>query len=415
MSGTVHIVGAGLAGLSCAVRLAAAGVKVVLHEAAGHAGGRCRSFRDRNIDRVIDNGNHLVLSGNWSARAYLAEIGAGDQVFVGPEAAFPFLDLADGARWTVRPNGGRVPWWLFSGGRRTPGGSAMAHLRGLAGLWRAAKEATVADILGENPLFRRFWEPLAVAILNTPADTGSAGLLWSAFAESFARGGDACRPIFTRHGLGTAFVDPALARLAQSGVTAHFNSRLAGIRRTNGRIAGLEFADGAVGLDDDDRIVLALPAVAINAILPEVEAPAAHHAIVNAHYRLGDPVGQTRFLGLIGGAAQWVFLRGDVASVTVSAADELARQSAGTIADRLWQDVARALGLAPEPVPPSRVIKEKRATVAQTPAFAASRPGASPPLAHLVLAGAGTAPRLPAPSEGALPAGPKAAAALLDR
>jgi squalene-associated FAD-dependent desaturase len=415
VSGTVHIVGAGLAGLSCAVRLAAAGVKVVLYEAAGHAGGRCRSFRDRNIDRVIDNGNHLVLSGNRSTRAYLAEIGAGDQVFVGPEAAFPFLDLADGARWTVRPNSGRVPWWLFSGGRRTPGGSAMAHLRGLTGLWRAGKEATVADILGENPLFHRFWEPLAVAILNTPADTGSAGLLWSAFVESFVSGGDACRPVFTRHGLGAAFVDPALARLAQFGVTAHFNNRLTGIRRANGRITELELASGAVGLDDDDRIVLALPAAAINAILPEVAAPAAHHAIVNAHYRLGDPVGQTRFLGLIGGAAQWVFLRGDVASVTVSAADELARQNAGTIADRLWQDVARALGLAPEPVPPNRVIKERRATVAQTPAFAASRPGASTIFANLLLAGDWTATGLPATIEGAIRSGHNAAAVLLDR
>ncbi|MGC1710979.1 MAG: NAD(P)-binding protein, partial [Methyloceanibacter sp.] len=42
--GTVHIVGAGLAGLSAAVRLAGAGEKVVVYELALHAGGRCRSY-----------------------------------------------------------------------------------------------------------------------------------------------------------------------------------------------------------------------------------------------------------------------------------------------------------------------------------------------------------------------------------
>src|SRR5690349_7382778 len=41
--GCVHIVGAGLAGLAAAVRLADASRSVVLHEAAPHAGGRCRS------------------------------------------------------------------------------------------------------------------------------------------------------------------------------------------------------------------------------------------------------------------------------------------------------------------------------------------------------------------------------------
>jgi uncharacterized protein with NAD-binding domain and iron-sulfur cluster len=43
MTGAVHVVGAGLSGLSAAVRLVDAGRTVIVHEAAGHAGGRCRS------------------------------------------------------------------------------------------------------------------------------------------------------------------------------------------------------------------------------------------------------------------------------------------------------------------------------------------------------------------------------------
>src|SRR5262245_52086334 len=73
---TVHIIGAGLAGLNTALCLAQKGVAVRLYESGTHAGGRCRSYHDPQLDRLVDNGNHLVFAGNHAARRYLAEIGA---------------------------------------------------------------------------------------------------------------------------------------------------------------------------------------------------------------------------------------------------------------------------------------------------------------------------------------------------
>ena len=72
------------------------------------------------------------------------------------------------------------------------------------------------------------------------------------------------------------------------------------------------------------------------------------------------------FLGLIGGTAEWLFARDDVISVTVSAADRLIDQPADDLAALLWRDVARACDLT-DPMPPARIIKEKRATFRQTP------------------------------------------------
>jgi protoporphyrinogen oxidase len=107
MNGTVHIIGAGLAGLSAALNLTQQGRSVVVHEATAFAGGRCRSYHDAAVGMTIDNGNHLLLSGNHAALAYLRDIGAADRL-VGPShAEFSFVDLASGERWTLRFNDGR--------------------------------------------------------------------------------------------------------------------------------------------------------------------------------------------------------------------------------------------------------------------------------------------------------------------
>ena len=88
--GQVHVIGAGLAGLSCALRLAQAGQTVTVYEAAGHAGGRCRSFFDEKFGCLINNGNHLVMNANTQALAYLDSIGSRNTLIGPPQAAFPF-------------------------------------------------------------------------------------------------------------------------------------------------------------------------------------------------------------------------------------------------------------------------------------------------------------------------------------
>ena len=74
----LHVIGGGLAGLSCAVEARRLGASVTVYEAAPRAGGRCRSVDDPVLRRRIDNGSHLLLSGNVHALAYLDCIGGRD-------------------------------------------------------------------------------------------------------------------------------------------------------------------------------------------------------------------------------------------------------------------------------------------------------------------------------------------------
>jgi squalene-associated FAD-dependent desaturase len=410
---TVHVVGAGLAGLAAAIRLLDQGQRVALYEAAQQAGGRCRSYFDRGLGRVIDNGNHLLLSGNRATLGYLDAIGASDQLTGPPEPRFPFLDLTSGERWAVRPNRGLVPLWPALPGRRVPG----TRLRDYLGAWRlacAGPDQTVAACLDVGgPLWARFWEPLARAVLNTPPEQGSARLLWAALRESFARGGAGCRPLIARTSLAASLIDPALRRLSQAGVPVALGQRLRGIARGDGRAHALDFGQRRVELAPDDGVILAVPPGQAGALLPEIAVPESSHAIVNGHFRLTRPVrlpDGSPLLGLIGGTAEWLFVRDELVSLTVSAADRLADQPNEAIAARFWADVARALDLPPVPRPPVRIVKERRATFAQTPAAAARRPGAGTPWANLHLAGDWTATGLPATIEGAVRSGQQAAA-----
>ena len=50
----VHIIGAGLAGLSAAVSASRAGHSVTLYEATSAAGGRCRSYFDTELGMRLD-------------------------------------------------------------------------------------------------------------------------------------------------------------------------------------------------------------------------------------------------------------------------------------------------------------------------------------------------------------------------
>lgn len=413
MTGTIHVIGAGLAGLACATRLAERGHRVALHEATDHAGGRCRSWYDAALDRTIDNGNHLILGANPECFAYLDRIGGrGGLVTIDP-VRLPFLDLSDGCLWSLRPGNGPLPLWLADPARRVPGSRLLDYLAILK-LALPGQNDTVADRLPHSHrLTRSLWQPLAVSILNTPYDQGSARLLWQVFRRTLLRGAEACRPhIAGPGGLSAALVDPALAYLRIHGADIRFGRRLRALERTDdGQATALVFGDQRRPLASGDRVVLAVPAEMLPCLLPGVPAPDHFHPILNAHFRLDSPAplpGGLPLLAVIGGTAEWLFTRDDILSVTVSAADSLIDQPAATLAGILWRDVAQVLGCMEAPVPPHRIVKERRASFAAAPAMERRRPG--PRVArNLFLAGDWTDTGLPATIEGAVQSGHRVA------
>jgi hydroxysqualene dehydroxylase len=408
MAATVHIIGAGLAGLAAAVRLSGSGVATIIHEATERAGGRCRSYDDAATAMRIDNGTHILLSGNTAALDFLASIGASTRVEGAPAARFPFVDLATGERWTLDLGTGRMPLWMFDPGRRAPGSRAWDYAALARLMWAGADRPLAAVLHCGGVAYDRVVRPFLLAALNTEPEAGSAALARAVIRETIAAGGRACRPYLAPHGLSAAFVDPAVAFLERHGTALRFGCELRRLIIAGDAVAGLEFADGVVDMGAGDRVVLAVPSYAAAALVPGLTTPLEYRAIINAHFRVAPPQGLAPMTGIVNGVAEWLFGFEDRICATISSADRLLRHSRDELARMIWGDVQRVAGIATE-LPPWQIVRERRATFAATPEQNARRPGVRTAWGNLALAGDWTDTGLPATIESAVRSGNRAA------
>lgn len=410
LTGTVHIIGGGVAGLSSAVNLVAAGRKVVLFEATKAAGGRCRSFFDPTLETVVDNGSHAVLGANPAVFEYLDLIGSRKElVSINPAGDIPFVDLASNARWSLEPGTSKLPWWVFTPRRRAPETELSGYLRGL-GLVFAGKDKAVTDILpATGRTYTRFWEPFITAVMNTDPADASAALLGKALRQTLSAKTGGFQTYVPKTNLAATFIEPALKFLSHHSAEIRYETAVKSVlghtaaETINLRAATLE-------LPQDDAVILAVPpwSPLARRFLRGSFAPQPS-PIVNVHYKTDTLSTLPVMTGVMGGSAHWIFARDGLISVTVSAATPLASLSKSKIASIIWADVRKGFNIPTAEQPPFRVIIERRATPLQDCAFARSRPKPQTHLKNVFLAGDWLDTGLPCTLESAVISGKTAA------
>src|ERR1700752_3791722 len=240
MQKNAHIIGAGISGLSAAVRLANANYRVHVHEATQQAGGRCRSYFDAATNLTIDNGNHLLLSGNRHALAYAKSIGT-EAGLVGPKRAqFPFVDVATGQRWLLDLGDSRLPLWVFDEARRVPDTKLRDYLALAPLIWAGTDKLVGSAIPCDGTLYQRLVQPLLLAALNVDPPEGSAGLAGALVGEKLLAGGQACRTLIARDGLSTVLIEPAVKLLRDRGAGVRLGHELRAIATAGERVNELD-------------------------------------------------------------------------------------------------------------------------------------------------------------------------------
>lgn len=423
----VLVLGGGLAGLSAAVALADAGVRVEVLETRRKLGGRATSFTDPRTGEVLDNCQHVAMGCCTNYLDLCARLGVLD--LMRWTDTLTFIE-AGGRRSVIRPGALPAPGhaaWSFLRAPMLSAGEKAQVARALLGMMAARPGehegetfGAWLDRRGQGPRVRaRFWEPVVVSACNLSIERVAASVALHVFREGFLLGPEAMRVAVSAVPL-VELYDPAEEAIVRAGGRVRLG---AGVERF-----GADWAQTSAGERvEAGRVVCALPFERAAACVDDAARDArfegmarlGHSPILGVHLEFDRPVLDAPHAVLVERPTQWLFRKdedGRRVHAVISAADEWLGLGEEQIGARVLEDVRACLPGAREAgLVRVRSVKEKRATFAATPASERDRPEAGAGAGGAVLAGDYVRTGWPATMEGAVRSGRLAAAAVLGR
>lgn len=278
----VVIVGAGIAGLSCAVRLADAGLRVVVLESSDVPGGRARSWADPATGLDVDIGPHVLLNKYDNMQALLERLGTAHQICWQTEELLTVLDRGKHLRFKV--GGLPAPLHYVRNLPQVLRNVPLRHLLSNIRLgWRTMRSSpgelmTLDDRNGRDYLLSTgvspgfidwFWASASMAILNLPVEQCSAASLMRLLAQGLGHNDLAFG--FPKVGLSDLYAWPAVRSLQRSGSEVRFGCAANGLDRLGSKVCGVTLANGSK--IEASAVVLAVPPTAIDSVLPR------HHSL----------------------------------------------------------------------------------------------------------------------------------------
>ncbi|SOD27620.1 squalene-associated FAD-dependent desaturase [Variovorax sp. YR752] len=229
----IAVIGAGWAGLACAVEATRLGHAVTLFEAAHMPGGRARRVDDMH-GLALDNGQHILIGAYTATLKLMRDVGVDvDSVLLRLPLSLRFAD-GGGLKLPRLP----APLDLLAGIFTARGwtwhdkSSLLRTAIGwrLAG-FRCAASTTVADLCtGLTPrVMQELIEPLCVSALNTPVAQSSGEVFLRVLKDALFSGSGGADLLLPRADLGALLPDAAIRWLAQHGAVTRIGARVRAI------------------------------------------------------------------------------------------------------------------------------------------------------------------------------------------
>jgi squalene-associated FAD-dependent desaturase len=404
VSRRVAVVGAGWAGLAAAVRATEQGHQVTLMEMARHAGGRARGVNTRAGE--FDNGQHILIGAYTELFRLMRVVGVPDDAIV----RLP-LDLRyfDGFRFSA-PFKGRLGLFAAILTATLPFAEkirSVLFLRTLQARRFVLEEDTTVERMLERHaqqgrIGHYLWRPLCVSALNTPADQASAQAFLVVLRDALFGGAGASDLVLPQVDLSRLFPEPAAEYLRRKGCEV----------RCGSTVRDLDALRNEFG-----RVIVAVGPHQLKALVPGGAPEYSYQPIYTCYLQYPEDVRLPfPMVGLADGLVQWVFDRGALTrehgrlACVISAQGDHQQLESAALADACHRELAKAIPGLTAPLW-SRVIAEKRATIACTPgvkSLAFRIPGAE-------LAGDYTDPDYPPTLEAAVRSGVRAALTLFEK
>ncbi|WP_060882624.1 hydroxysqualene dehydroxylase HpnE, partial [Streptomyces caniscabiei] len=429
---TAVVVGGGLAGITAALSLADAGVRVTLLEGRPRLGGLAFSFQ--RGDLTVDNGQHVYLRCCTAYRWFLDRVDAAALAPLQDRLDVPVLDAEGrpGRRLgRLRRDALPVPLHLgrslatythLSLAERARVGRAALALKALDLDDPALDERDFGDWLAEHGQSARaveaLWDLVGVATLNAVAGDASLALAAMVFKTGLLSEPGAADIGWAHVPLGELHDRRARKALDSAGVRTVLRARASSVSRAENGSWRVEVPGETV---DADAVVLAVPQRETHDLLPggALDEPGrlleiGTAPILNVHVVYDRKVLSRPFFAALGSPVQWVFDRteasglrdGQYLALSQSAARSEIDAPVSVLRERYLPELERLLpGARGAGVKDFFVTRERTATFAPTPGVGRLRPGARTKAPGLYLAGAWTATGWPATMESAVRSG----------
>tara|TARA_Y100001954_G_scaffold111040_1_gene120367 strand:+ start:918 stop:2120 length:1203 start_codon:yes stop_codon:yes gene_type:complete len=394
--------------LSAAVNAQRKDFNVNIFESSGFAGGRCRSYFDKKMGIEIDNGNHLVLSANKNFFEYCQLIKS-VKTIKKIEPIFNFFNVKEKKHWSLNLLDKKYPTWIFNKKKRIPDSSVIDYFAFLK-FSLVNKKTKVSDLIQNSNIFKSFWEPFTLGVMNTHPNEASAKVLSNVLKKTIFKGRDFCyiyKPKINWH---NTLIQPTINLFEKKNIKISFNNTLKRILVKNNNVDKLIFEKNIIDIYPNDHIIFALPLSSFGKLFPDQKIPLKYNTILNIHFKLPESVlslFRNEVVGMVDSLSQWIFVKNKHISVTVSDANKYDNLSANDIARLVWNEICIYLKKTLDFLE-FRVIKEKKATYHQSPENNSLINNISNIPKNVSLAGDWTQNELPCTIEGSILSGKKA-------
>ncbi len=429
------VIGAGWAGLSCAVELADQGYEVTVLEGSGRLGGRASSFTEKITGTCVDNGQHLLMGCYHSTLHFLKKIGSLEHLEAQKNLSVDFVNK-DAEFFSLHCRDLPSPFHILSG----LWGLKSLSLKEKISTFKVYSALKKTDSNGSNTQtveewlkslgqseksLKYFWDPITLATLNEQSSIAEAESLKIVLREALFSTKEDSKIYISKVGLSDLCGPGSEKYLKERKGEIRLNTLVTKINTVGDSVRGVVLRDGTTLTAD--VYISALPYFILKNILQgdQSKTPFFHplnqlksSPIFSISIWFDGPITDKDFVGLVDGDIHWLFNKGKISgvpeegyvSLVISGAHKYLEMSNEELLKLALENLRRSFPIvASRKILHSLIQREKNATLSPRVGSSQYRLPQKTPLKNFYLCGDWTDTGYPATIESAVLSGVKAA------